>query len=489
MSDASEFPVDVGVIYEGERIRKPDMHIEFGGTKVDKKYELVQVLEADKVTDGKIVVIGKDLDELEPSKSYRLGILIEVSGERLETDLESVIERRIHDFVNYIEGMMHLNQRYDVHIRLSKKSFTKGLQKFEPVGQILIKLFKSELPIIEKMQVTFITDQKKVESFWDEAMAVYEARDKKAEGLLDEEVDAFYGCALCQSFAPTHVCVITPQRYSNCGAISWFDGRAAARVDPKGPLYRVEKGEVIDAANGEYSGVNQTFKEKSLGQVQKVWLYSAFDSPHTSCGCFEAVAFSIPEVNGLGVVHRDFKGNAVNGLPFSSMADTTAGGRQVSGFHGLSFNYMKSPKFLVSDGGWDRIVWIPKAVKERIGTYIPENIRDKIPTEDEVTSLESLKTFLKDNNHPIVETWTEDLDEEEEITETMPMSMPMSPSSSALSPDAMGQLLSSGGLSFAPSSSGRSIKIVLENAKIVARKITFIRNDKKSSAKKTKPTS
>ena len=171
------------------------------------------------------------------------------------------------------------------------------------------------------------------------------------------------------------------------------------------------------------------------------------------------------------------------------MADTTAGGRQVSGFHGLSFNYMKSPKFLVSDGGWDRIVWIPKAVKERIGTYIPENIRDKIPTEDEVTSLESLKTFLKDNNHPIVETWTEDLDEEEEITETMPMSMPMSPSSSALSPDAMGQLLSSGGLSFAPSSSGRSIKIVLENAKIVARKITFIRNDKKSSAKKTKPTS
>ncbi|MHA1840055.1 MAG: CO dehydrogenase/CO-methylating acetyl-CoA synthase complex subunit beta [Candidatus Ranarchaeia archaeon] len=480
MSTTSEFPVDVGVIYEGERIRKTDMRIEFGGIKVDKKFELVRVRSKEKVTDGKVVVLGPDLDELEPEKSYRLGIIIEVAGKRLEEDLESVIERRIHDFVNYIEGMMHLNQRYDIHIRISKRSFKKGLRKFEPVGKILLKLFKNELPIIEKMQVTFVTDQEKVESMWDEAMAVYEARDKKAEGLTDEEVDAFYGCSLCQSFAPTHLCAITPQRYSNCGAISWFDGRAAARVDPKGPLFRIDKGECIDAENGEYSGVNQAFKEKSLGQVQRVWLYSAFEYPHTSCGCFEAVAFSIPEVNGLGVIHRDFKGTAVNGLPFSSMADTTAGGRQVPGFHGISFNYMKSPKFLKSDGGWNRIVWIPKSVKERVGKYIPENIRDKIPTEEDVSNLDELRAFLKKHEHPITNTWSEDTTTEEKQDKN---ASPDDYQATSLSPDDMNQLLSSGGLSFVPPSSG-GIKVILENAKLVAQKITLVRESKDTAQRR-----
>ena len=163
-----DLPIDIGVIHEGERIRKADMQIELGGPKVDKKFELVQVRDAKKITDGKISIIGSDLDKLEPGKSYRLGILIEVAGKRLEEDLESVIERRIHDFVNYIEGMMHLNQRYDIHMRISKRSFEKGLTSFEPIGKILIKLFKAELPIIEKMQVTFISDQSKVESFWDD---------------------------------------------------------------------------------------------------------------------------------------------------------------------------------------------------------------------------------------------------------------------------------------------------------------------------------
>src|SRR4030066_1531582 len=340
------------------------MHVERGGPDLKEKFELALVKKPEEIEDGKVSIIGPDIKDMQEGKDYPFGILIEVAGAKLESELEGVVERRIHAYCNFIEGFMHLNQRYDIWLRLSKKSFQKGLTSLNYIGKVLHILFKSELPIIKKMQITFITDKEKVKELYDKAMQIYEARDARARGLKDEEVDKFYGCALCQSFAPTHVCVITPQRYSNCGAISWFDGRASASVDPKGPVYTIERGEQLDALRGEYSGVNETVKKKSLGEITKVELYTAFGRPHTSCGCFEAVAFYVPEADGFGIVHRGFKDVTVNGLSFSTLADSTAGGRQIDGFHGISIEYMRSPKFLQADGGWNRIVWMPKEGKE-----------------------------------------------------------------------------------------------------------------------------
>jgi len=454
MSMFEDIPVDVGVIYEGERIRKNDMHIELGGPKNDKKFELTRVKKPEEIEDGKTTIIGPDIKDMEEGSTHPFGILIEVAGEKIEPELEGVIERRIHEYCNFIEGFMHLNQRYDIWLRLSKKSFKKGFNSFQYMGKVLQKLFKSELPIIEKIQTTFITDPKKVQEMHAEALQIYEARDAKARGLKDEEVDKFYGCTLCQSFAPTHVCVITPQRYSNCGSISWFDGRASARVDPKGPVFEIDKGELLDPVKGEFSGVNDSVKKKSLGEVTKVCLYTAFGYPHTSCGCFEGAAFYIPEVDGLGLVHRGFKEVAVNGLPFSTIADSTAGGRQVDGFHGISIEYMRSPKFLQADGGWDRVVWMPASVKERVKDFVPKEVVDKIATENEAKTIDELKSFLKANNHPVVEKWkeipvvTEAAPEAEEAAPTMPVAtVPTLP-------------ITAGGY-----------KIILKDAKIYAKKV------------------
>ncbi len=405
MSMFADIPVDVGVIYEGERIRFKDTQVEFGGERIETKFELARVKKPEEIEDGKIIIIGPDIKDIPVGSSQPLGILIEVAGGQLEEGLESVVERRIHAFVNYIEGMMHLNQRYDIWMRLSKKSFQKGFNSFEFMGKILQRLYKNELPIIEKIQVTFITDPGRIKEMYPEALKIYEARDAKARGLKDEEVDKFYGCSLCQSFAPTHVCVITPQRYSNCGSISWFDARATARIDPKGPVYEIDKGELIDAEKGEYSGINETVKKKSLGEISRVWMYTGFGYPHTSCGCFEAVAFYIPEVDGFGVVHRGYKDVTVNGLPFSTIADSTAGGRQVDGFHGLSVEYMRSPKLLQADGGWNRIVWMPSTIKERVKDFVPKDIIDKIATENEAKTVDELKKFLETQTHPVVERW------------------------------------------------------------------------------------
>jgi acetyl-CoA decarbonylase/synthase complex subunit beta len=462
LSIFKDIPVDVGVIYEGERIRKPDMYVELGGPKTDSKFELVKARKMDEIEDGKIQIIGPDLKDLEEGKSYPFGIFVEVAGKEIEEDLEGVIERRIHEYCNYIEGFMHLNQRYDIWCRLSKKSFQKGLNSFILIGKVLQRLFKSELPIIEKIQITFITNPDKVKEMEKKAREIYEKRDARARKLKDEEVDCFYGCTLCQSFAPTHVCVITPQRYANCGAISWFDGRAAARIDPKGPLFKIEVGEILDEFRGEFSGANEAVKKKSLGEIERVWLYTAFGYPHTSCGCFEAIAFYIPEVDGLGIVHRDFKGATINGLPFSTMADSTAGGRQVDGFHGISIEYMRSPKFLQADGGWSRIVWMPAEVKERVKDFIPKDIIDKIATENDVKTIDDLKGFLESKNHPVIQRWKkmeEAKAEEIEVkakTEEAPTAIIEAPSASA----ALG-----------------GFKVILKDATIIAKKI-IIRKEK-----------
>jgi acetyl-CoA decarbonylase/synthase complex subunit beta len=321
------------------------------------------------------------------------------------------------------------------------------------------------MPIIEKLQVTFITDLEKIKEQYDDALKIYEARDARARGLKDEEVDKFYGCALCQSFAPTHVCVITPQRYSNCGAISWFDGRASARVDPKGPVFAIEKGELTDPSKGEFSGVNEAVKNKSLGEVTKVQLYTAFDYPHTSCGCFEGVAFYIPEAEGFGIVHRGYRDLAVNGLAFSTIADSTAGGRQVDGFHGISIEYMRSPKFLQADGGWNRIVWIPKEVKEKVKDFVPAEMLDKVATEENAKTIDELQVFLKEHNHPVVERWKEAIAVEEAIPEEGEVSMVPTATFGTLP-------ITAGGF-----------KIILKDAKIYAKKV-IIRTLKSEKTRK-----
>lgn len=472
MSMFQDIPVDVGVIYEGERIRRKDMQVELGGPDVKEKFELVRVKNMEEVEDGKITIIGPDIKDMEEGKSYPLGIFIEVAGAKLDPELEGVIERRIHQYCNYVEGFMHLNQRYDIWLRLSKKSYQKGFNSFQLLGKVLHRLFKSELPIVEKMQITFITDPEKIKPIYNEALQIYEARDARARGLKDEEVDKFYGCILCQSFAPTHCCVITPQRYSNCGAISWFDGRASASIDPKGPVFEIDRGELLDPVKGEFSGVNEAVKKRTLGEITKVWLYTAFGYPHTSCGCFEAVAFYIPEVDGFGIVHRGFPGVAVNGLPFSTLADSTAGGRQIDGFHGISIEYMRSQKFLQADDGYRRVVWMPKEVKERVKNFIPADLVDKIATEDDAKTIDELKAFLKARNHPVVERWKEEV-------AAVPEAVPAEAEVKEEAPPAMAPTVT---VSTLPITAG-GFKIILKDAKIYAKKV-IIRSVKSEKAEK-----
>jgi acetyl-CoA decarbonylase/synthase complex subunit beta len=463
----SDMPVDVGPVYEGERIRAKQMFVELGGPKMEKHFELVRVKPAKEIKDGQVSLHGPDLKDMEPGSTHPIGILVEVAGAQLEEDLEAVFERRVHEFCNFVNGIMHLNQRYTNWMRISTAAYEKGLNSFDMLGTILIRLYKAELPIIEQAQVTFYTDPKEIEKPYDFAMDVYNKRDERARTIHDDDVDMFYGCVLCQSFAPTHACCITPDRTSLCGSINWFDARAAAKVDPKGPLFEVPPGECLNKEAGEFSGINEMIKKRSLGEIDRIFLYSGMENPHTSCGCFEAIDFYIPEVNGHGIVDRNYDGIAINGLPFSAMANQTGGGKQLPGFNGVSIQYIINANYQRYDGGISTVVWMPKAVKDRVAEFLPEDLVPKIATEEEVQDLNDLKTWLKEKNHPIVETWVDMEEEEEEEYEEEGAMVPMG----------------TVGLTIPGVGGAGGFKLILKNCKIHAESIIIKKIEPKSKKK------
>ena len=443
-------PVDVGMIYEGERIRKHAMHADLGGPKAIG-VELLRVVPMEKIEKDEVIIKGKDIQEMEEGKAYPFGMFIEVAGEKLEEDLEGIFERKIHYFLNYIQGFMHLNSRDTIWCRVSKEAKKKGLT-LKHIAEILITFYKTEFEVIKKVRVTLLTDEEEVKKFIEKARAIYEKRDARSRKLRDEDVDIFYACILCQSFAPQHVCIISPNRISLCGSISWFEGRAAVKIDPHGPIFEVKKGELLDEEKGEYSGVNEAVKKASNGAIERIYMHSMFGYPHTSCGCFEAIAFYIPEVDGIGIVHRNFKGLTPFGLPFSTLASQTGGGIQQEGFLGIAIEYLRSSKFFQGDGGWERIVWLPKELKERVKDAIPQELYDKIATE-EIGDIEALKNFLREKQHPVVRRWVEKKEEKEE-------------------PAIVAEELELPAI-------GGGIKIILKNAKIYAETVIIKKTEKK----------
>ncbi len=461
---ADEFPFELSPMFEGERIRKNDMHIELAGPK-SKGFELVHAAEMDAVEDGGFTLIGPDLSEMKEGETYPLAMIYKIAGEAVEPDLEAIVERRNHDFQNYINGLMHLNQRYDIWLRISKDAIKKGLNSFESVAKATMMLFKNEMPFIEKMEALYVTDPEEIDTRLIEVRAIYKARDARTRNLHDEDVDTFYGCTLCQSFAPTNVCVVSPDRVSLCGAINWFDGRAAAKVDPEGPQFAIEKGECIDELGGEYTGVNEAAVSLSQGEYSRIKLHSFFDAPHTSCGCFEVVGFYIPELDVIGWVDRDYANPAPNGLTFANMAGQTGGGKQVVGFLGIGINYFRSPKFIQEDGGWNRVGWMPKHLKDRVIDDIPADIVDAVATEEDVADLDSLKAFLIEKNHPIVAEWKEK-EEKEKAEKKKEEKKPAVPAMTVPEVAAPITGIPVAGMAIPSGAGGSRIRIVLKNARI-----------------------
>ncbi|HTY45362.1 MAG TPA: acetyl-CoA decarbonylase/synthase complex subunit alpha/beta [Patescibacteria group bacterium] len=403
-----DIPVPYAAAFEGERVRKENLYVEFGG-KGGCAFEYLTTKPGDQVEDGKTEIIGNDIDRLEKGKkSMPLAIVVEVAGRKMQKDFEPILERQIHRFVNYAMGIMHVGQRDMNWIRISKDTFEKGF-RLKDIGVILHAMLHQEYSaIVDKVQIKFYTVQADVERLLKEAQKTYDARDERISGMTDENVDTFYSCLLCQSFAPNHVCIITPERLGLCGAYSWLDAKASYEIVPTGPNQPILKGQTLDARLGQWQNVNDFLYGKSNKTIEKVSMYSLMDSPQSSCGCFECIVAIVPEAGGVMVVHRDYTGMTPCGMNFTTLAGSVGGGVQTPGFLGVGKLYVVSKKFIAAEGGLRRLVWMPKELKELLhdkickvaGDIGEPDLLDKIADETQATSSEELLAFLQKVDHP-----------------------------------------------------------------------------------------
>ncbi|HEX9884789.1 MAG TPA: CO dehydrogenase/CO-methylating acetyl-CoA synthase complex subunit beta, partial [Desulfobaccales bacterium] len=217
-----DIPVNFGAAFEGERVRKDDLFLECGGGKT-QAVEWVTSKRMEEVEDGKVEVIGKDIPDLPDGGRLPIAVVVEVAGRNFQPDFEPILERQIHHLVNYAQGIMHIGQRDIAWYRIGKAAVEKGFT-LKHVGVLLHAKFHQDFgAIFDKCQVKLYTDADKVKEITDLARKVYHERDARVENMRDETTETYYSCTLCQSFAPNHVCVVSPERTGLCGAYNWMD--------------------------------------------------------------------------------------------------------------------------------------------------------------------------------------------------------------------------------------------------------------------------
>jgi acetyl-CoA synthase len=400
-------PVAYGPAFEGERVRGEDIYFEAGGGRT-AAVELTLMKDMNEVEDGKIEVIGPDLDKMKPGSKSPLAIVVEVAGRSMQEDFEPILERQIHHLINFAKGAMHIGQRDIAWIRIAKEAVDKGF-RLSHLGSIIHAKYHADFAaILDKVQVKIYTEEARVQEILKLSKQTYRKRDERIADMKDEDVDTFYSCTLCQSFAPNHVCVVTPERMGLCGAYSWLDCKASNEINPTGPNQPVKKGKVLDDFKGQWEGVNAFVAKASRGNVQFYNAYSIMDQPMTSCGCFECIAAIAPMCNGFMIVDRDYTGMTPSGMKFTTLAGSVGGGNVTPGFVGHSKLYITSRKYLRADGGIKRIVWMPKKLKEELKERFERRAKEeeipdlleKVADETVGTSEEQILSFLESKGHP-----------------------------------------------------------------------------------------
>jgi len=402
-----DIPCSFGPAFEGERVRGADLLCQMGGGKTQAT-ELVKMAEMNEIEDGKVDVIGKDLGDLQEGENLPLGIYVQVAGREMQTDFEPILERQIHHLINYIQGVMHIGQRDIAWIRCSKAAMEKGFT-LKDIGVVLHAKFHQDFgKILDKVQVTLYTDEKDVDDLTQRARAEYKTRDERVETMADEDVETYYSCTLCQSFAPTHVCSVSPERTGLCGAYNWMDCKASFEINPTGPNQPIEKGECLDPVLGQWAGVNEFIRQASRGAIDHYNFYSLVIDPMTTCGCCECIAAMLPSCNGVMTVGRDYTGDTPCGMKFTTLAGVMGGGASSPGFVGHSKFNITQGKFIKGDGGLLRMVWMPKMLKEEIKERIDKqgkemgcpDLYDMIADETVGVTEEEILPFLQEKGHP-----------------------------------------------------------------------------------------
>ncbi|MDP2871546.1 MAG: hypothetical protein Q8P31_03320 [Bacillota bacterium] len=328
-----------------------------------------------------------------------VGIVVEVYHPDLTDDLAPIVESVALKAVNYISGVQA--EEVDGSLRLSSLAEPAALG--EKIGAAIYWGIRLQYPRLERIRVRLVYDRAVLAV---EAAAVREykaARRRAIASMTEENTPEYCACTECRPFSLGHTCIITPDRKPMCASRTYFSTKANAyfgltrvpyqRQSEKDlPLKMVfDRGAVLDPVRGEYEGCNRIYSELTQGQLNRVFLHSLRGHPHTSCGCFQNLAFWIDEVRGIGIMSRNSTAVSPDGRTWDILANH-AGGKQTDGITGVSLAYIRSRQFLQGDGGIGNVVWVDSKLHPRIRDLFRPGQR--VPTEEGVTDLAGLKQYL-----------------------------------------------------------------------------------------------
>ena len=137
-------------------------------------------------------------------------------------------------------------------------------------------------------------------------------------------------------------------------------------------------------------------------------MYSIMENPMTACGCFECIVMLIPEANGVMVVSREDTAMTPAGMTFSTLAGIAGGGLQTPGVMGVGKYYLLSPKFILADGGFKRVVWMSSVLKETMKEELQAvalregdpDLISKIADDSNATTPDELVAWMEQVGHP-----------------------------------------------------------------------------------------
>jgi CO dehydrogenase/acetyl-CoA synthase beta subunit len=331
--------------------------------------------------------------------SREMGILVEVEDEHMSHDMAFIIEQTALKAINYIHGVKALEKEDIFYLDLESES---GIDS-QKIGDAIYWGIRLNYPRLEKIRINIIYEPVLLEKEADSVHDYKQMRRKYIKEMTEENTEEFCVCTECRPFSLEHTCILTPDRLPMCASRTYFSTKAASyfglssipyqRQSEKGlPLKHVfMKGRALDIEKGEYEGCNRIYSDMTGGRLDHVYLHSLRKYPHTSCGCFQNLAFWIEEVKGIGIMSRNSKAMAPNGKTWDTLANY-AGGKQSDGIMGVSLSYIRSRHFLKGDGGIANVVWVDSDLYKKIsGSFLPGQ---KVSTEMDVYDIKGLREFI-----------------------------------------------------------------------------------------------
>jgi len=314
-----------------------------------------------------------------------IAILVTVDDDTLDAPAAEELERAAAGYLNMLSGL-RVESRNPLTVGLREQRPPAG----EQMAQVIRRGLRLECPRLGPVHIEVIGDVGRLSELALQIAAERAERNRAYVAALALPPDEVYTCEACAPFSREHICITHPVRMPMCGR-RWTEMLVGARYmgvssgrpwrrrgRPENCCAAVPLGRVLDPVKGEHEGLNEFVRQATGGRMQRVFLHSVRGFPHSSCGCFYALAWWSDELGGVGLMHRGFDNAAPDGLTWNDLANR-AGGKQQPGITGVSVEYMRSPTFLQGDGGWSSVKWMTAKLKEEMKDFAPA--AESIPTE------------------------------------------------------------------------------------------------------------